>query len=328
MTSLNLDKINTGLLVLSFGVAWILPFDGFLIAYAVLGPLHYLTEIQWLKKREFFVPQPWAWPVVFVLVAALLSYYPIAQLFGQMGRARGLLAPFVNHPEVWLLVLLLGAIGLVVVQKTSHRVLWFSVSFALAFALDLWMPTVAFWLKLMVPTLLHVYVFTLLFMLYGQRRSRHKQGWVNVGLMVLVPVVLFFLPLSVKPDGHAGATRFFATDLHQITVVLAQTFGNGLDGDRDVARALLQRAQIFVAFAYIYHYLNWFSKTSVIGWGKALGRRGAAVVVLLWLAAMAVYLWDFEVGLGALFFLSLTHVVLEFPLNVVTVKSLFTRSKT
>jgi len=32
------------LMLLSAGAAFILPFEVFLLAYAVLGPLHYLTE--------------------------------------------------------------------------------------------------------------------------------------------------------------------------------------------------------------------------------------------------------------------------------------------
>ena len=31
-----------------------IPFELFLFSYAVLGPLHYLTEINWLKERNYF----------------------------------------------------------------------------------------------------------------------------------------------------------------------------------------------------------------------------------------------------------------------------------
>ncbi|MFZ1592043.1 MAG: hypothetical protein WAT27_08150, partial [Chitinophagales bacterium] len=37
--------------------AFIIPFELFLFSYAVLGPLHYLTEISWLHKRQYFSPK-------------------------------------------------------------------------------------------------------------------------------------------------------------------------------------------------------------------------------------------------------------------------------
>ena len=40
-----LNYLNIGLMAASCAVAWFLPFELFLLAYAVLGPLHYLTEI-------------------------------------------------------------------------------------------------------------------------------------------------------------------------------------------------------------------------------------------------------------------------------------------
>ena len=74
----------------------------------------------------------------------------------------------------------------------------------------------------------------------------------------------------------------------------------------------------FIAFAYLYHYLNWFSKTEVIRWHKVPKVRFIAVVVL-WLAACGFYLYDYSLGLSVLFFLSFTHVLLEFPLNIVSI---------
>jgi hypothetical protein len=69
-----------------------------------------------------------------------------------------------------------------------------------------------------------------------------------------------------------------------------------------------------VAFAYTYHYLNWFSKTSIIGWHHVTKRR-AAVIVGAWLLAVGVYAFDYATGLSVLYVLSVLHVLLEFPLN-------------
>jgi hypothetical protein len=81
----------------------------------------------------------------------------------------------------------------------------------------------------------------------------------------------------------------------------------------------------FIAFAYLYHYLNWFSKTEVIRWHKVPKVRFILVVVL-WLAAAIFYSIDYKLGLSVLFFLSFTHVLLEFPLNFISIAGIGTES--
>jgi hypothetical protein len=71
----------------------------------------------------------------------------------------------------------------------------------------------------------------------------------------------------------------------------------------------------FVAFAYTYHYLNWFSKTSVIQWHK-VPKKTLLITILLWVFSVVLYVIDYGVGLKALYFLSFLHVFLEFPLNI------------
>src|SRR5690606_32013467 len=82
------------------------------------------------------------------------------------------------------------------------------------------------------------------------------------------------------------------------------------------------RIQIFVAFAYMYHYLNWFSKVSLIGWLRNTSREKIASIFLFWIGAVGLYFYDYRTGLAALFFLSLLHVILEFPLNVISIRGL------
>ena len=73
----------------------------------------------------------------------------------------------------------------------------------------------------------------------------------------------------------------------------------------------------FVAYAYTYHYLNWFSKTSLIGWHKVSPWRLGAVGAF-WIVSMALYAQDYRLGLKVLYGLSFLHVFLEFPLNHVS----------
>ncbi len=51
MNLAGVNYLNMGLMVLSCALAFVLPFELFLLAYAVLGPLHYLTQISWLHDR-------------------------------------------------------------------------------------------------------------------------------------------------------------------------------------------------------------------------------------------------------------------------------------
>ena len=69
-----------------------------------------------------------------------------------------------------------------------------------------------------------------------------------------------------------------------------------------------------IAFAYLYHYLNWFSKTSIIKWHE-VPRSRAVAILGLWVAGGLVYLSDYRLGFGLFYTLSLLHVFLEFPLN-------------
>src|SRR6266481_1167246 len=50
----DVNWLNVGLMVAACGGAVAAPFHVFLFAYALLGPLHYLTEISWLHDRQYF----------------------------------------------------------------------------------------------------------------------------------------------------------------------------------------------------------------------------------------------------------------------------------
>src|SRR6266550_9456245 len=55
LTTNEVNYLNVGLMIVSCVLAYLIPFELFLFAYAVLGPLHYLTEISWLHDRKYFV---------------------------------------------------------------------------------------------------------------------------------------------------------------------------------------------------------------------------------------------------------------------------------
>jgi hypothetical protein len=85
------------------------------------------------------------------------------------------------------------------------------------------------------------------------------------------------------------------------------------------------KIQIFIAFCYTYHYLNWFSKTSIIGWNRNISKTRISIILIIWLTSILLYWYNYKVGLSALFFLSMLHVFLEFPLNITTIKAIVKR---
>ena len=87
----------------------------------------------------------------------------------------------------------------------------------------------------------------------------------------------------------------------------------GLDGGVFDSAAGLAVMRL-IAFAYTYHYLNWFSKTSIIRWHHVTRRR-AVLIFAAWGGAVALYFFDYATGLSVLYMLSVLHVLLEFPLD-------------
>src|SRR5208337_5106838 len=79
----NVNYLNIGLMVLSAVLALRYPFELFLISYAVLGPLHYLTEISWLHDRQFFTPRKADWAPL--LVCGLLATLGTDSVLGEHG---------------------------------------------------------------------------------------------------------------------------------------------------------------------------------------------------------------------------------------------------
>ena len=60
-------------MLVSAVLAFILPFELFLFSYAVLGPLHYLTEIGWLHKKNYYTKGKYDF--LFLSVLCMLVFY-------------------------------------------------------------------------------------------------------------------------------------------------------------------------------------------------------------------------------------------------------------
>jgi hypothetical protein len=351
-----INVLNIGLMLVSCAAAFIMPFEVFLFAYAVMGPLHYLTEISWLHDRKYYTKGKYDY-IVLVAIGVLITLEYLTYKFH--------LWPFhtVENREMasgWglsdklLFLAFFGALIMAFVKSTPIKV----VSLLLIFFISNGVFTPAdgegetesnlsYIFTAFVPTLIHVYVFTGLFMLFGALKSRSKSGLWSILVFVLCPLLLLLLfrdnsfvqvsqygmnaygnPMNgegffglnqgilerffdVKPDFSAAKTNAEAQQLWKdgwISSVFHSQTG-----------ILLMR---FIAFAYTYHYLNWFSKTEVIRWHKVPKARFVAVIAL-WVASLVVYAINYSLGLQWLFFLSFCHVLLEFPLNFQSIVGIF-----
>jgi hypothetical protein len=319
------DYVNIGLMLVSCGLAFILPFELFLFSYAVLGPLHYLTEISWLHQRDYFSTGKkdyWVLVLLCLFISAGVIFHDLVvmrSLFPGTFSTETIISILKTYTS-WFPVLIftafVGSIGLVFFKKTYSKVILFGVGLLIGFLMiDSRFNLI--WIGTFVPTLIHVYVFTGLFMLYGALKSGSKPGYVSV--LIFIGCALSFYFIQYVPEGLAISNYIkdsvLRTGFSSVNKTAIGLFKSGSITQYDIfesKRGLM--VQRFIAFAYTYHYLNWFSKTEIIKWHK-VPARWLILSILIWIASISLYIYDFRTGLVALFFLSLLHVFLEFPLN-------------
>jgi len=386
-----IDTMNIGLMVLSLALAYILPFEVFLFSYAILGPLHYLTEISWLHQKSYFVPNAkkmslWIFPILAFILTFILVYDDVVGLvrkWQELPPAKPVFAHLWNTniifflfgisfvlvllPKLWMKIAGLIAVALFALtfnlgktcisctsaqNQKKIEICDYSNKEAVSFIRNkcadvnndgMISPDVDFkedqkfyfWAILFtayLPTLIHVYIFTMLFMLFGALKGKSKIGLVSVGLLILFGILPFvwdpsFLSYTVSDY----AKKSYDASFFDLNTIIFRNFSTLAGTPENIYGSrfgiMLTR---FIAFAYTYHYLNWFSKTSIIQWHKMKGIN-LAVVLILWAIAVALYIYSYKTGLTMLLLLSFLHVFLEFPLNYHTVigigKSIFTRKK-
>jgi hypothetical protein len=155
--------------------------------------------------------------------------------------------------------------------------------------------------------------------LQGALRNRHFSGYLSLAVYLICCLAPLFLASVSIPT----FTTSYAMKNYQLYTVLndslAYIFGQGKFGH---SKTLFYSPfgiglMRFIAFVYVYHYFNWFSKTSVIKWHEVPKARLWSVGIL-WMISVGLYAYNFILGFVALYFLSMLHVLLEFPLNNLT----------
>ncbi len=337
MDSRKVDLLNIALILLSLMAAFWMPFGLFLFSYAILGPLHYLTEINWLDERAYFSKSkstPWLLGG-FVVLICFASFFAEGAHNPSLAGFRAFVdasfaKSFFDLMVSWVVHLaflsFVVAVALAAFNDWKFRILIVLLGIAIAYVFRS-NNTYTLLVGSMLPTFIHVCLFTGLFMLYGAMKSGSRPGYAAVVMFVLAHLVIAFWPIDASQHFLASASpvkeRFFESGFQNVIYQLGLVLGNVVPGTNFTLNSELGiRMGIFLAFAYTYHYLNWFSKTSIIRWHE-VSKRKLVLALLIWVVSIALYAYDYRVGLLALLFLSLLHVVFEFPLNYISIAGIF-----
>ncbi len=307
-TSANgINYLNIGLMLISLVAAYILPFEVFLFSYAVLGPLHYLTEISWLEKKSYFIKSKKdIWIFVLMVVAITIG------MFNAHSKINSFIASFLFSGFIYAFVILYT-------QKIAIKLLFVVLAFmvSMIFSFNQY-PNFPFLLfAIWLPTIIHVYFFTGGFILFGALKSKSASGIISFVVFVLCGIICFiYLPenfgMAVTEYGKKAYSFF---KLLNTTLYSTFGFGNMSTSDDSLYYAPNALAIMrFIAFAYTYHYLNWFSKTTVIKWNE-ISKQRMILIIVLWILSVVLYAFSYRIGFYALFLLSMLHVFFEFPLN-------------
>lgn len=326
LTVHRLDYINIGLLLFSCIVAFIVPFELFLFAYGVLGPLHYLTEISWLHDKNYYSTDKRD-VILLVLVSLLLTVVGL-QVYIPFMKNIDLGEPEALH-DITVQAIFVAFASSVFFAFIKNKLLkWVGVLLTvLASALSL---QYELFFSVFLPTLIHVFIFTWLFMLYGALKNKSVPGYLSVLLAAIIPFVLYYLFTNKQIIPVSGYGKESYQGFEALNKVILLHIGHPTSNE-DLANMVYHSplgigVMRIIAFAYTYHYLNWFSKTKVIGWHE-IPKSRAIFIVLIWAVSVGLYAWDYSLGFKWLFLLSFMHVMLEFPLNYISFVGIFRELK-
>ncbi len=308
MTSDRVNYLNIALMMLSALAAFILPFEIFLFAYAVLGPLHYLTEISWLHDHGYFLKgKRDHFPLVFlcvVLLALSLSHWS--------PERKNQITTLVNYTAF------AGAAVLLMTMANWKRAIAFAL-IVISFLLTGQSALCGIFFGVFLPTIVHVLIFTGAFVALGALRGRSRSAAASLMVFVLCAMSFFlYVPIgrSVSIQLRQAYAPFELLNLAIIRIFSLRVFNltsiNWPDAVYHSARGIA--VMRFIAFAYLYHYLNWFSKTSIIKWNRISSSRAFAIFAL-WLISIALYASGSRIGLAFVMSLSFLHGFLELPLD-------------
>lgn len=324
-----IEALNIILILISLFLSLMLPFELFLFSYAVLGPLHYLTEINWLHQKNYFVQEKKYILVLIVLAIAITFLVVFKYLKLETVFFSYLSNYFMLLFGVLLVSSLLFSIGLVLFKESKKIFLTLIFAFIFGLLFLKISPYSFFIVSIFLPTIIHVYFFTLLFMILGALKGRSVYSVITIIVLILIPFFISYNPfLFVYHTPELVKDIFLETGFKNVIVSVNQILSDISISYFDFNSVVIIKIQTFIAFSYTYHYLNWFSKTSIIGWDRNIPRSYLLFILILWLSSVALYIYSYKVGVMVLYFLSMLHVIVEFPLNIISIREVFFSRKT
>ena len=166
----------------------------FFFSFIVLGPIHYLTEINWLKEKNFFVQDLktiWLFVGVSLIISIpFLQKIELIRDFFQTINIQSSLLWLNKQFGYILLFLLLFSIGLVQFSSKLKLFLFFILSLTLSVGVLYFNKTLFVIATFLITTIIHVYLFTLLFMIFGHKKNSTFYGKIGIVLMFLCPLII------------------------------------------------------------------------------------------------------------------------------------------
>lgn len=333
LSAQKIDLLNIVLIFVSFALAVTLPVRLFLFSYAILGPLHYLTEIGWLDKRNYFSKRRndvW----ILAILTALLS---IGYFLSNSNLATGennsqfldlLIGIYTDFGASIVFFAFGSAMTMVLINRSKIRYLSILLIGLLSLFIQHIEPIYIIF-GVFVPTIIHVSIFTALFMLFGALKNKSLLGYISVGLFLFGCGAVFLInanPANVSASQDDLQMLLDSSFIH-IGAVLSEFIGlREVGSDYMLLTKFGIQIQTLFAFCYTYHYLNWFSKTKIINWHE-VSKTWLILTAILWTLSLVLYSIDYKIGFMALFFLSMLHVFFEFPLNNLSIIGIFQELK-
>jgi hypothetical protein len=300
-----IHNLNSGLIILSCIVAYFIPFELFLFSYGILGPLHYLTEIGWLHKKNYFTKGKYDF-IFLIVTCVILVYWNY-----NPPKNYGLTADII-------LFSLLSSIAFVFIKDWLYRFIIIALALITVGFLNN-APQFFTLVGVFLPTIIHVLIFTWLFMVYGVLKERSLPGLISILVLIACSAIILVVQPSNLTYEVSEYSQKSYSQFGELNYRLINFFN--MDHLTSIKQIFTTNAGFvimrFIAFAYTYHYLNWFSKTSVIKWHQ-VPKKTLIITLAVWLISISLYIYNYNLGLEVLFFLSFLHVFLEFPLNIVS----------
>ena len=169
-----------------------MPFELLLLSYVVLGPAHYFTEISWLHDRKYFLPH--------------------RSIAARAGRDRRI-AALVDHAS-WFGFAMWGALvicALLAATTAPQGTALMMIAIWLTIVMAMNGSSLAV-LGILLPTLIHVSLFTLVFMVLGALKSGSRMQALLVVLYLAAIGLLLAMPPSAAtriPSLRASRTGLF-----------------------------------------------------------------------------------------------------------------------